>query len=81
MNVSLEKTIILILSILIIPSLITGPFLPDLFLVIFGLMILYKKTFLKKEIFTRFKTIIISFIFLFDTYPINTTFRKSHIII
>ena len=61
MSISIEKSIILILSFLIVPSLITGPFLPDSFLVIFGLMILYKKKFFKEIINTNFFNTILLF--------------------
>ena len=77
MSINFEKIIILFLSFLIIPSLITGPFLPDSFLVIFGLMILYKKEFLKEIVNMEFQKIFLLFTIFYFILIISTILSEN----
>ena len=75
MNVSLEKTIILILSILIIPSLIT-PVLTRLISCNFWFNDLYIKKLFKKRSLLDLKQLSSLLFFYLILHPINTTFRN-----
>ena len=77
MSISIEKSIVLVLTFLIVPSLITGPFLPDSFLVIFGLMILYKKKFFKEIINTNFLSTILLFSCFYLILIISTIISEN----